>query len=644
LASDAPNDEQLGVNVALDGNTAVLASKNLDRALVFVGSGGSWTQQAVLPSPNSASGHREVAISGNLIVASDPSGLATFRRSGGTWSAESTVVPADDLGARPVDAVAVDSATLVAVTPGGDREDGGRAFIYGLSSSDNDAMPEEDSLYLSVASTTVLGGVTAQDEDIVRYEEETGLYDLLFDGSDVGLAGHGIDAFSVRADDSILMSFDSSFTLAGVGVVRPQDVVRFVPSSTGADTAGTFQPFFVGTEHGLTASDANVTGVYEARDGRLFLNFGAPVHLGSMHIYTEDIVQFLPESNSYSMIFDGTDMGLGPYSLGAFDFQPDGRLLINLTAYPTSAGLPGLAAGVKHDAFMFTPTAYPIGYGPDTSGTFQPYFVGSGNGAPATLKIDGLSRLRLPPPASVYQAEWAVLAGNSIVEKVNAGYAGASYVNSAVNGGSIEFRDVPGSFGGSRILRFRTALASGTRTGRLVVNGVARNVAFRSTGSWSNWVDTDFVVTLKAGKNTIRLESTGQDLASIDQMTILASYQAESGQVAGGTVVENTNAGFTGTAYVNSSVHGGTLTLTGVSGDSGGPRMLRVRYALGSHARSGRLSVNEVPQSIAFTSTDSWTTWQTIDIPVDLAAASVNTIRFESTGEDLPNIDSIEVF
>jgi rhamnogalacturonan endolyase len=94
-------------------------------------------------------------------------------------------------------------------------------------------------------------------------------------------------------------------------------------------------------------------------------------------------------------------------------------------------------------------------------------------------------------------------------------------VNSSVNGGFIEFRDVDGGAGGRKILRVRTALASGSRTGRLVVNGTARSVTFASTGSWTTWTQTDLDVQLDShATNTLRFESTGQDLANIDQLEI----------------------------------------------------------------------------------------------------------------------------
>jgi rhamnogalacturonan endolyase len=52
------------------------------------------------------------------------------------------------------------------------------------------------------------------------------------------------------------------------------------------------------------------------------------------------------------------------------------------------------------------------------------------------------------------------------------------------------------------------------------VNGAAQNITFNSTGGWTTWNNLDVVVPLNSGSNTIRLESTGQDLANIDQLTL----------------------------------------------------------------------------------------------------------------------------
>jgi lysophospholipase L1-like esterase len=123
---------------------------------------------------------------------------------------------------------------------------------------------------------------------------------------------------------------------------------------------------------------------------------------------------------------------------------------------------------------------------------------------------------------------------------------------------------------------------------------------------------------------------------------------AESGTRAGtGTVIETTNAGFNGPAYINFPATGGTLTFTGVLGGpaaAGGTRTLRIRFALGSSAaRTGQLVVNGVTTAITFNPTGAWTTWATKDVTITLKAGTGNTLQLKTTGGDLANIDELTV-
>jgi hypothetical protein len=63
--------------------------------------------------------------------------------------------------------------------------------------------------------------------------------------------------------------------------------------------------------------------------------------------------------------------------------------------------------------------------------------------------------------------------------------------------------------------------AGSSRTGQLTVNGASQNITFNPTGAWNTWVVQNVPVTLNSGtNNTIRLQSTGQDLANQDQLTV----------------------------------------------------------------------------------------------------------------------------
>jgi rhamnogalacturonan endolyase len=121
-------------------------------------------------------------------------------------------------------------------------------------------------------------------------------------------------------------------------------------------------------------------------------------------------------------------------------------------------------------------------------------------------------------------------------------------------------------------------------------------------------------------------------------------YQAEAGTVGGGTVFESTSGGFNGTGYVNANGSGGFSQNANVDGRGGGSKTLRIRFALGvSTNRTGQLLVNGAAQNITFAPTGAWTNWQTQNVAVTLNNNASNVIRFQSNGQDLANIDQIEI-
>jgi rhamnogalacturonan endolyase len=121
-------------------------------------------------------------------------------------------------------------------------------------------------------------------------------------------------------------------------------------------------------------------------------------------------------------------------------------------------------------------------------------------------------------------------------------------------------------------------------------------------------------------------------------------YPSENAFFGNGTVFENTNGGFNGMGYVNFPATGGFLEFSGVEGGSGGSRTLLFRYALGvTTSRSGRLIVNGVSQNITFNPTGAWTTWVNLQVIVNLNSGATNTVRLESTGQDLGNIDELQL-
>jgi hypothetical protein len=84
------------------------------------------------------------------------------------------------------------------------------------------------------------------------------------------------------------------------------------------------------------------------------------------------------------------------------------------------------------------------------------------------------------------------------------------------------FTNVNGQGGGTKTLRIRYSNGSTDRTGQLVVNGgTPVSLTTPSTGAFSTWVTMDVTITLNNNStNTIAINSTGNDLGNIDEITI----------------------------------------------------------------------------------------------------------------------------
>ena len=256
------------------------------------------------------------------------------------------------------------------------------------------------------------------------------------------------------------------------------------------------------------------------------------------------------------------------------------------------------------------------------------------------------SQPALPPSCAtrLMQAETAEVGGGASVEFDHDGYHGGGFVNFPRSGGYVEWREVDGGPGGLTTLSFRHALRpSASRKAWLVINGVGRGLTFKSTGSWTNWLQLEVAAALAAGTaNTVRIETNGQDSANIDEIAI--ARQAEGAEVAmgGGAQVEFNHDGYHGVGFVNFPRNGGFLMWSDVDGGESGAVTLSIRYALGVRAaRTALLTINGVGQDITFDPTGAWTNWRTLQVEAQLNPGAGNVVRVESNGQDCGNIDQL---
>jgi hypothetical protein len=122
------------------------------------------------------------------------------------------------------------------------------------------------------------------------------------------------------------------------------------------------------------------------------------------------------------------------------------------------------------------------------------------------------------------QAETAMLSGSAVIATNHNNYTGTGFLDFPATGGMAQWNGVNGGDGGATVIGFRYALgisSTSNRTAALTVNGTTSNITFDSTVSWDDWHQLYAPVTLASGtNNVIKLQSTGQDCASIDELRV----------------------------------------------------------------------------------------------------------------------------
>ncbi|MGE3107721.1 MAG: GC-type dockerin domain-anchored protein [Phycisphaerales bacterium] len=240
-----------------------------------------------------------------------------------------------------------------------------------------------DNILVAFDSTTSVPGVGAvENEDIVEYNPASNTWTMLFDGSDVGLAGFAISGFAQTSAGDILLSFTTAGTIPGMTggpggstTLDDSDIVRFVPTALGATTAGSFVFYFDGSDVGLTQNSEDIDALAIAPDGRLVISTsGSASATGVSSAQDEDLIIFTPTnlgsttSGTFAFYFDGSDVGLsnnnGEDVVGAA-FAPNNDLLLATLDNFSVAGL----AGSDNDVIRFAPTSL----GSVTAGTFSLY-------------------------------------------------------------------------------------------------------------------------------------------------------------------------------------------------------------------------------------------------------------------------------
>ncbi|MEW4427956.1 MULTISPECIES: carbohydrate-binding protein [Paenibacillus] len=130
-----------------------------------------------------------------------------------------------------------------------------------------------------------------------------------------------------------------------------------------------------------------------------------------------------------------------------------------------------------------------------------------------------------PGSGTTYEAETGTTLTDAVIETLYPGYTGTGYVNfNAYTGSAIQWNAINNTITGTKNVKFRYALESGTRNLDIFVNGtkVISNEPFPATGSWSTWSEKTIQVPMNAGTNTIKVVTTGTEGPNIDNINVTA--------------------------------------------------------------------------------------------------------------------------
>jgi Bacterial Ig domain/K319L-like, PKD domain len=260
-------------------------------------------------------------------------------------------------------------------------------------------------IYVSTTSSDKIGNLTFADEDIIAYDTASETWSMYFDGSAVGLglSGMDINAFEIMNDGSILLSFDDPATVTINGVptlVEPSDIVRFIPTSLGNNTAGVFEWFFDGSDVGLDTIDENIDAISFLPDGRLVISVTARYTVPGLKGLDEDLIAFSASdlgeetSGTWSMHFDGSKVGMSDGGDGE-DINGvwlDSNNGDNSNIYLTTKGsfLVNVASGGADDIFRCIPSSTGTAIACDYDFTWD----GINNGLPPGTVVDGIALSR----------------------------------------------------------------------------------------------------------------------------------------------------------------------------------------------------------------------------------------------------------
>lgn len=226
--------------------------------------------------------------------------------------------------------------------------------------------PVVETVYLSLHSSGQVGDIQYRNEDIVAYEPATGVWSLYFDGSDVGLSNRDVDAFALTTDGRLLLSLDTPHHFPGLGTVDDSDIVKFIPTSLGEQTAGRFVWHFDGSDVNLRNSGEDIDALALMPDGQLILSTSGSMQAGGVTGKDEDLFLFTATQlgkqtqGTWQRYLDGSAIGLtnGSEDIDGIGLRPfaDGALYLSTKGNFTATSSDSLN-GDANDIFGCQPNS-----------------------------------------------------------------------------------------------------------------------------------------------------------------------------------------------------------------------------------------------------------------------------------------------
>ena len=280
----------------------------------------------------------------------------------------------------------------------------------------------------------------------------------------------------------------------------------------------------------------------------------------------------------------------------------------------------------------------------------------------ALVALLGISLGAQGQTVTIQEGALGFCAVDGTIDSNHSGFTGSGFANAGnVAGAGIDWSvNAPAS--GVYQLEWRFANGSTARPGSVKINGATvATVGFPSTGVWNSWTTVSTTVSLSAGWNGIRLESTtAAGLANIDSLAVTGGSGVQAAACGGDITeilieenttgfcgvdgsVDSNHAGYTGSGFANGANSVGAGVTYSIDANAASSAVMRFRFAATSN-RPANIEVNgSVAGAVNFTSTGAWTNWTMESVTVALQAGR-NSVRLVArTAEGPPNIDSLTV-